>query len=128
MDFLSLAILALLAILGVVVILLAWNQSGLRRELQNSQKQSEQMMNELKALYSGAAGQVNHIARLEAQLNKLSDKQEQMDSTDPVNQGYSEAIQMVQRGGTVEDLMRRGLRREEAELLIRLHGQQHLVD
>ena len=128
MDSLSLIVIVIQLVLIAALVFLARNQAALRKELVENRGQAEQMMDELKALYGGAAGQVNHIARLEQQLNTLTDKQEQMDAQDPANQSYSEAIQLVQRGASIEDLMRRGMRREEAELLLRLHGRQTLLD
>ncbi len=130
MEFLQLPLISLILfiILFAAFVILVISQAALRREVAENQKQFEQMMDELKALYSGAAGQVNHIARLEEQLYKVSDKQELMDTSDSSHQSYSEAIQIVQRGGTMDDLLLRGLRREEAELLLRLHGQKSLAD
>ncbi len=128
MDSLSLIVIVIQLLLIAALVFLLRNQAALRKEVIENKAQAEQMMDELKALYGGAAGQVNHIARLEQQVNTLTDKQEQMDASDPANQSYSEAIQLVQRGASIDDLMRRGMRREEAELLLRLHGQQALVE
>ncbi len=128
MDSLSLIVIVIQLLMIAALVFLLRNQAALRKEVIENKAQAEQMMDELKALYGGAAGQVNHIARLEQQVNTLTDKQEQMDASDPANQSYSEAIQLVQRGASIEDLMRRGMRREEAELLLRLHGQQALVE
>lgn len=128
MDSLSLIVIVIQLLLIAALVFLLRNQAALRKEVIENKAQAEQMMDELKALYGGAAGQVNHIARLEQQVNTLTDKQEQMDASDPANQSYSEAIQLVQRGASIDDLMRRGMRREEAQLLLRLHGQQALVE
>lgn len=83
----------------------------------------EELQTELNALYSGAAGVGSHLAKLEAQVNSLSDRQEQLDVRDPTTQNYNLAIDLVHQGAGVEELMRQcGLLHEEAELLVRLHG------
>ncbi len=113
-----------IVVLTTALVLLAMKQSRLQHALAENQAKTERLMDELKALYAGAAGQGNHIARLETQVNSLSDRQEQLDVKDPTSQSYSEAIELIQNGASIDDLMRRGLRREEADLLMRLHGEQ----
>ena len=124
MDILVYISLACIFMLAIVIMLLAKKQSRLQQALTDYQKQTDKLMDELKALYAGAAGQGNHIARLETQMSSLSDRQEQLDVKDPTSQSYSEAIEMIHRGASIEELLQHGLRREEAELLMRLHGEQ----
>ena len=112
--------------LVVALLLLAKKQSRMQQQLSESQRRVEQLMEELKAIYAGAAGQGNHIARIEEQLGQLSDRQEQLDEQDPSNQSYSEAIELIQSGASSDELVRHGLRREEADLLMRMHGAQSL--
>lgn len=119
-------IIAVAALLVVALLTLAKKQSRMQRQLFESQRRVEQLMEELKAIYAGAAGQGNHIARIEAQLRQLSDRQEQLDEQDPTNQNYSDAIELIQSGASTDELVRHGLRREEAELLMRMHGAQSL--
>ncbi len=123
----SLVLIAIgLAVVLAVALLLAKKQSRLERALAENQERVDRLMDELKALYSGAAGQGSHIARIEAQMNQLSERQEQFDVKDPTSQSYSEAIELIQSGASIDELVRHGLRREEAELLMRLHGEQSL--
>jgi len=119
-------IIAVAALLVVALLTLAKKQSRMQRQLFESQRRVEQLMEELKAIYAGAAGQGNHIARIETQLRQLSDRQEQLDEQDPTNQNYSDAIELIQSGASTDELVRHGLRREEAELLMRMHGAQSL--
>ncbi|HHJ80523.1 MAG TPA: DUF2802 domain-containing protein [Candidatus Tenderia electrophaga] len=112
--------------LVVALLLLAKKQSRMQQQLSESQRRVEQLMEELKAIYAGAAGQGNHIARIEEQLGQLSDRQEQLDEQDPSNQSYSEAIELIQSGASSDELVRHGLRREEADLFMRMHGAQSL--
>ena len=125
-DLLVLASLVMTAFLVVALLLLAKKQSKMQHQLSESQRRVEQLMDELKAIYAGAAGQGNHIARIEAQLGQLSDRQEQLDEQDPTNQSYSDAIELIQSGASTDELVRHGLRREEADLLMRMHGAQSL--
>lgn len=123
----SLVLIAIgLAVVLAVALLLAKKQSRLERALAENQERVDRLMDELKALYAGAAGQGSHIARIEAQMNQLSERQEQFDVKDPTSQSYSEAIELIQSGASIDELVRHGLRREEAELLMRLHGEQSL--
>lgn len=112
--------------LVVALLVLAKKQSKMQQQLSESQHRVEQLMEELKAIYAGAAGQGNHIAHIEEQLGQLSDRQEQLDEQDPTNQNYSEAIELIQSGASTDELVRHGLRREEADLLMRMHGAQSL--
>jgi len=126
MDNLPFIAIGLVVVLAVALVLLAKRQSRLQQALAQNQERIDRLMDELKALYAGAAGQGNHIARIEEQINQLSDRQEQIDVKDPTSQSYSEAIELIQSGASIDELVRHGLRREEAELLMRLHGQQSL--
>jgi septal ring factor EnvC (AmiA/AmiB activator) len=126
MDNLPFIAIGLVVVLAVALMLLAKRQSRLQQALTQNQERIDRLMDELKALYAGAAGQGNHIARIEEQINQLSDRQEQIDVKDPTSQSYSEAIELIQSGASIDELVRHGLRREEAELLMRLHGRQSL--
>ncbi len=117
---------ALTIVLAAALVFLAKKQSNLQQALFENQTKVDRLMDELKAIYAGAAGQGGHIARLEQQMHTLSDRQEQLDDRDPTTQGYSEAIELIRAGASAEELVRHGLRREEAELLLRMHGEQSL--
>ncbi len=125
-DLFVLAVIAVAVVLIVALLVLAKKQSKLQFQLSESQLRIEQLMEELKAIYAGAAGQGNHLARIEEQLGQLSDRQEQLDEQDPTHQSYSEAIELIQGGASTDELVRHGLRREEADLLMRMHGVQSL--
>jgi len=125
-DLFVLVVIAVAVVLIVALLVLAKKQSKMQSQLTESQRRVEQLMDELKAIYAGAAGQGNHIARIEEQLGQLSDRQEQLDEQDPTNQSYSDAIELIQSGASTDELVRHGLRREEADLLMRMHGAQSL--
>lgn len=114
------------SLIGVLLLggmILIQRQRRLNRELNSACLRIKVIENELRALYVGAAGVGTHLARVESKLGNLSYRQDQMDVHDPSVQTYNQAIEMAQRGSSVADLMKRcGLLREEAELLVRLHG------
>ena len=110
----------LLLIIGSLF--LVSRQRNAQREIEKNHAEIASLKNELQALYSGAAGVGTHLARIESQINTLSERQEQFDVHDSSTMSYSEAIELVHQGATEGDLVERcGLLREEAELLIRLH-------
>jgi hypothetical protein len=103
--------------------ILIQRQRRFSRELNSANLRIKVIENELRALYAGAAGVGTHLARVESKLGNLSYRQDQMDVHDPSVQTYNQAIEMAQRGASVADLVKRcHLLREEAELLVRLHG------
>ncbi|MBI3771237.1 MAG: DUF2802 domain-containing protein [Gammaproteobacteria bacterium] len=114
------------SLIGVLLLggmILIRRQRRLNRELNSACLRIKVIENELRALYAGAAGVGTHLARVESKLGNLSYRQDQMDVHDPSVQTYNQAIEMAQRGASVTDLMKRcHLLREEAELLVRLHG------
>ncbi len=115
------------ALLTVALVIVGKKQRLLNQQLRDSQARIEAMQTELNALYSGAAGVGSHLAKLEAQVINLSDRQEQLDVRDPTTQNYNLAIDLVHQGAGVDELMRQcGLLHEEAELLVRLHGSPSL--
>ena len=118
----------ILVVLLALALIMVWKKQGeLRQILADKEQVLLQHQEELKALYRGAAGVGSHLARLENQVNTLTDRQEQIDIHDPSTQNYNVAIQLVHQGAAADELVRQcGLLHEEAELLVRLHGPQSL--
>ncbi|MDX1252208.1 MAG: DUF2802 domain-containing protein [Gammaproteobacteria bacterium] len=80
------------------------------------------LQNDLRVLCAGAVGVGDHVARVEQQLRRLAERQDQLDLRDPATQSYRHAIKLAQKGANVEELMSAsGLVRGEAELLMRLY-------
>jgi len=126
-SILTLIGMVIVALLACALAVIAKKQQHLRQTLIHSQARIDALQAELNALYSGAAGVGSHLAKIEAQVNALSDRQEQQDVRDPTTQNYNLAIDLVHQGVGVEELMRQcGLLHEEAELLVRLHGSPSL--
>ena len=83
---------------------------------------------EISALCSGASGMGDHLTRVEQQVRRLHERQEQLEMRDPVNREYHQAVKLIRNGVGLEELMEScGLVRAEAELLMRLHGGRQAV-
>ncbi|MBI2779916.1 MAG: DUF2802 domain-containing protein [Gammaproteobacteria bacterium] len=116
-------ILILAGLLAVIVQVPVWLKVH-RLDLRVKQREAEvlSLQDDLRALCAGAAGVGGHVERMEQQLRRLAERQDQLDLRDPVSQSYGHAIRLVQKGASVEDLVSEcGLVRGEAELLMRLH-------
>jgi hypothetical protein len=82
----------------------------------------ERLRSQVRALAAGAAGMAEALAKVEQQVKRVGDRQQQLEQRDPAAQVYEQAMQLVRDGATVEELMSRcGLVRDEAELLLRMH-------
>ncbi|MFQ5488205.1 MAG: DUF2802 domain-containing protein, partial [Gammaproteobacteria bacterium] len=78
---------------------------------------------EISALCSGASGMGDHLIRVEQQVRRLHERQDQLEMRDPVNREYHQAVKLIRSGVGLEELIAScGLVRAEAELLMRLHG------
>ncbi len=124
---LSLLTLILLVLLALALLLICKKQRQLRHAIAKNGLLLQRHQEELKALYSGAAGVGSHLVRLENQINDLTDRQEQQEIHDPASQNYHLAIDLVHQGADAQALVSQcGLLHEEAELLVRLHGSASL--
>lgn len=112
---------------GVVLFLLGLLSSGwaifrLGRRLAQQNMQLQSLQRDNRSLSAGAAGLGEHIMRVEQQLRRVMERQDQLNLKDPIEQSYSQAIKLVRQGAGVNDLMEAcGLVQDEAELLIRVH-------
>lgn len=122
------------AILSVLVAVLALAQiyqllaiRRLRRRLHVREDQTARQHDDFAALCKASVGAGDHLVRLEQQVRRLTERQDQMEMRTGGDRPYTQAIQMVQRGASVADLVSRcGLTRGEAELIAMLHGdKQH---
>jgi hypothetical protein len=85
-------------------------------------QQSKVAQQQFGALSSGAAAITMHLGRVEQQLRRLAERQDRLDLKDSVTQSYEHAIILIRRGATPEELVLRcGLVRDEAELLVRMY-------
>ena len=80
---------------------------------------------DMHALCAGAISVGKHIDTLEQRIRRLAERQDQAELRDPLEQTYSHAIRLAQKGVNVNELVEScGLARGEAELLLRGHRTQ----
>ena len=87
----------------------------------------QRMQGDMHALCAGAINLGKHVDILEQKMRRLTERQDQLELRDPIEQTYSHAIRLAQKGVAVDELVENcGLARGEAELLLRVHrAQQH---
>lgn len=91
---------------------LAYDSRNLRERLQ-------QIEQEIGALCSASMGAGEHVVRLEQQVQRIVERQNQLDMRVNVERPYSRATQLVTRGADIDELVETcGLTRGEAELLV----------
>ena len=85
------------------------------------------MQKDMHALCAGAINMGKHMDSLEQRIRRLAERQDQLQLRDPMEQTYTHAIRLAQKGVDVNELVEScGLARGEAELLSRIHRvQQH---
>lgn len=118
------------AILAALVIVLALGQiyqlfalRRLRGLLRTREDQTVRARDDFAALCKASVGAGDHLVRLEQQVRRLTERQDQIEMRNVGDRPYTQAIQMVQSGADVSELISRcGLTRGEAELIAMLHG------
>lgn len=89
------------------------------------QKQLKDLSHEVQSMTSAAYGVGKRINQLAGQLRELDDRQEEFDLKDQGSHSMQQAIALVHKGATVEELVENcEMSVGEAELLIMVHGQQ----
>lgn len=144
MDVTSLSASSLFVIISIAVLLLLFLAlviyvNSLNRTLQQSrselkqlkqfaalqQTQLKDLSHELQAMTSAAYGVGKRINQLSAQIRELDDRQEEFDLKEQGAQSMQQAIALVHKGASIEELMETcEMSRGEAELLMMVHGQR----
>jgi cell division septum initiation protein DivIVA len=79
----------------------------------------EQLEQELGALCSASLGAGEHVVKLEQQVQRMVERQNQMEMRTTTDRPYSQANQLVNKGADIDELVDScGLTRGEAELLV----------
>ena len=92
------------------------SQSENQQELQRRIRSLEQ---EMGALCSASVGAGEHVVKLEQQVQRITERQDQLELRATSDRPYTQANQLVNKGADIEDLMDScGLTRGEAELLV----------
>lgn len=117
-------------ILGALVVVLALVQvyqllviRRMRAKLHSREDLTLRQRDDFAALCKASVGAGDHLVRLEQQVRRLTERQDQIEMRTAGDRPYTQAIQMVQRGAPVSELISQcGLTRGEAELIAMLHG------
>lgn len=117
-------------ILGALAIVLSVGQiyqfiviRRLRAQLRSREDQTLRQRDDFAAMCKASVGAGDHLVRLEQQVRRLIERQDQIEMRTAGDRPYTQAIQMVQHGADVSELIANcGLTRGEAELIAMLHG------
>lgn len=79
----------------------------------------QQLEQELGALCSASVGAGEHVVKLEQQVQRIVERQNQLEMRAATDRPYSQASQLVDKGADIDELIDTcGLTRGEAELLV----------
>ncbi len=105
------------------VVLLAGTLRRQRRRINGMEAQIEHLVSSINALCASAVGVDRRVVQLERRGREMRHRQENIETHQPGDRPYGEAIQMVHQGAAKSRLVEElGLSRSEAELLVTLHG------
>lgn len=105
-------------------------RAGRARRQAKALEAAEQAIETTRAVLANTQNELaEHAKRVDVltqQLDKLRERQDQLELRDPETGTYVQAIRRVQRGAGADDLVANcGLTRAEAELVLALHGKEH---
>lgn len=116
----------LAAILGVMLIFLLWLTMDHLKLKRNYRALAEHLNNHNKdivGLCTASVGVDSRLAEANAMINELSEKIADFEQREEEAKPYHAIIQKVRSGADVAELTQKfGISRDEAVLLIRLHG------
>lgn len=112
----------LLVIIAVLQVPVWWKVMVLQRRIRQNEEALRSLKDDMHTVLDGSISMEEYKRNTEQQLQRLADRQQQIDYRDPVSPTYNHAIKLAQKGVSIDELMAVcGLVRGEAELLIRLH-------
>lgn len=132
-DYLLMAVAATAVLLAVVLVWLLREHKKLKQAFGQLEDKLQRSHEELAVLCSAAVAVDQHLAANDQRLNGILDQLNtyqqplvpvaSLVNDEPELQGYDAAIQKIRRGADVDELVKDcGMTRDEAVLLIRLHG------
>lgn len=126
----NLIIPGLTVVTGGMMVLFIVSQVRLVQLRQQMKTQSEliaTIKNDVRALFSGSVGEDSRIYKLEKRTRRIRERQEQLENSKHAERPYEQAIRMVQKGTSIEDLMTVcNLSKGEADLIMMMHGENKL--
>lgn len=120
----ALTILTLAALLGVGILGVAWLQASRNNtELAEStallRQRLAQTEQQLGALCSASLGAGDHLVRLEQRVQRVMERQDDLEMRAGHERPYAQASRLVHKGADIEELVATcGVTRGEAELLV----------
>lgn len=97
-------------------------EQALRRDIDALRADVGLLQQDLGALCSGANGVGSHLTRVDRQLLRLNERQDQIELRYTSHFEYDQAVRLVRSGAGIEEIMSKcSLARAEAELLLQLH-------
>lgn len=120
-------ILLLVAVPVLLVALVFHRQNKAMKSLQAKSEEQQQSLEKLqqdfRAMMAGAVGVDERIIRIEKRIRRLVERQEQLETSQNSGRPYDQAIRMVHKGSSLEDIMSVcELSRGEAELIMMMHS------
>jgi len=110
-------------IMGIVLFWLVHAHLKLKHDYQTLTDAVRSQNNDISDLCAAALTADGHMAATDEQISVLYAKLSDYQPNEPSNHPYSQVIQKVHSGASVNELMQNsGLSQDEAALLIRLHG------
>ncbi len=115
--------------LGLLGALAGWSlilSRRLQRRLQALLAELRTSHADIQALLAASMQAGERLMEAERQLRNIRQRQDHMDMRTAGQRPYAEAIERVQRGAGLDELVGQcGLSQGEAELILMLHGQAH---
>lgn len=98
-------------------------QQEISESLRQSQLRVQQIEQELGALCKASLGAGDHVVRLEHQVERIMERQNQFEMRAGSERPYTHASELVHKGADIEELVDScGLTRGEAELLVMMRA------
>jgi uncharacterized coiled-coil DUF342 family protein len=122
-NYFSIVVISLLLVNTALLCWMWYKYADLKRKQQMLFALMTQNSQDIAGLCSAAVNVDNHLSENDKQLKSLLETTVDYKKTEQVSQPYYDAIKKVKRGAGIDELMREcRLSRDEAALLIRLHG------
>jgi hypothetical protein len=99
------------------------SEQAMRGEIEALGRDIKSLQQDFGAFCSGASGVGTHLSRVDRQLMRLLERQDQFEVRDSIHSEYDQAVRMIRRGASIDEIISQcNLARAEAELLSRLHA------
>lgn len=118
----SLISLAGILVLAVLYVVDRFRLEAMRQQLGTQAQTIETLRNDIRGLYAGAVGSDARIRKVEQRSRRLMERQEQLENSHNSARPYDQAIRLVHKGASAEDIMSVcDLSRGETDLIMMVH-------